>query len=393
VAGGGTAVSSLEDLAERFAREVAMVAGRADWEKLRLRWLGRKQGIVRSLLEGIKSIAPAGRRAYGEEVNRLKERVETALAELDARLAAAEREAARRREAVDVTLPGRRHPPGSLHPVTLVIGEMERIFAELGFSVAEGPEVEDDFHNFAALNFPPDHPARDSQDTFFIRERSVGGDGGLLTASIGSPPATPRSPSHPSGGDGDAPTHSRTTDDTGGMRLLRTHTSPVQIRTMLARRPPIRVICPGRVYRHDNDLRHSPMFHQVEALVVAEGITVGHLKGTIEAFCKRLFTPRTEIRLRPSYFPFTEPSAEVDVTCPFCAGGGCEVCSQTGWMEILGCGMVDPRVLAACGIDPDVYSGFAFGLGIDRVAMIRYGIGNIRLLFENDLRLLRQVRG
>ncbi|HVT16465.1 MAG TPA: phenylalanine--tRNA ligase subunit alpha [Thermoanaerobaculia bacterium] len=404
MAGGGTAVSSLEDLAERFAREVAEVAGRAGWEKLRLRWLGRKQGIVRSLLEGIKSIAPAGRRAYGEEVNRLKERVETALAELDARLAAAEREAARRREAVDVTLPGRRHPPGSLHPVTLVIGEMERIFAELGFSVAEGPEVEDDFHNFAALNFPPDHPARDTQDTFFLVPTGlVGGDGGLLTASIGSPPATP--PGSPSrfpeaagslpggaGGEGDAPAHSLTTDH-GGVRLLRTHTSPVQIRTMLARRPPIRVICPGRVYRHDNDLRHSPMFHQVEALVVAEGITVGHLKGTIEAFCKRLFTPRTEIRLRPSFFPFTEPSAEVDVTCPFCAGGGCEVCSQTGWMEILGCGMVDPRVLATCGIDPDVYSGFAFGLGIDRVAMIRYGIGNIRLLFDNDLRLLRQVRG
>ena len=220
-------------------------------------------------------------------------------------------------------------------------------FAELGFSVAEGPEVEDDYHNFEALNFPPDHPARDTQDTFFLVD-------GLL---------------------------------------LRTHTSPVQVRTMLARRPPIRVICPGRVYRQDNDLRHSPMFHQVEGLVVAEGITMGHLKGTLEAFLRRLFTPQTKVRLRPSFFPFTEPSAEVDVTCPFCGGKGCETCSRSGWMEILGCGMVDPRVLAACGIDPQVYSGFAFGMGPDRVAMIRYGLSNIRVLFDNDERLLRQVLG
>jgi phenylalanyl-tRNA synthetase alpha chain len=247
---------------------------------------------------------------------------------------------------VDVTLPGRRPELGSLHPVTRVRREVEEIFAELGYSVAEGPEVEDDFHNFEALNFPPDHPARDTQDTFFLRN-------GLL---------------------------------------LRTHTSPVQIRTMLARKPPIRVICPGRVYRADNDLRHSPMFHQVEGLAVAEGITFGHLKGTLEAFIHRLFSPDTGVRLRPSFFPFTEPSVEVDITCPFCRGGGCETCSKTGWMEILGAGMVDPRVLANCKIDPEVYTGFAFGLGLDRVAMIRYGIPNIRALFENDERLLRQVR-
>jgi len=224
---------------------------------------------------------------------------------------------------------------------------MIEIFAELGYSVAEGPEVEDDYHNFEALNFPRDHPARDTQDTFFLKN-------GLL---------------------------------------LCTHTSPVQIRTMLARRPPIRVICPGRVYRNDNTLRHSPMFHQIEGLAVAEGITFGHLKGTLEAFLKRLFTPATEVRLRPSFFPFPEPSAEVDVTCSFCRGKGCEVCSGSGWMEILGCGMVDPRVLEGCGIDPDRYSGFAFGMGPDRVAMNRYDVGNIRLLFENDERLLRQVRG
>jgi phenylalanyl-tRNA synthetase alpha chain len=348
-AGGGDAEaprqSELADLEARFDREAAAVGGRAAWEELRVRWIGRKQGLIRALLDGIKEVAGPERRAYGEGVNRLKQRAEGRLAALDAELAAREREAELASAAIDVTLPGRRTPPGRLHPVTHVMQDMERIFAELGFSVAEGPEVEDDYHNFAALNFPPDHPARDAQDTFFLRN-------GLL---------------------------------------LRTHTSPVQIRTMLARRPPIRVICPGRVYRQDNDLRHSPMFHQIEGLVVAEGITVGHLKGTLLAFLRRLFSPETEIRLRPSFFPFTEPSAEVDVSCPFCRGAGCEVCSGSGWMEILGCGMVDPRVLAACGIDPDVYSGFAFGMGPDRVAMIRYDIPNIRLLFENDERLLRQV--
>jgi phenylalanyl-tRNA synthetase alpha chain len=350
VTAGGPAAprrSDLGDLAARFEQEAAAVTGRAAWEELRRRWVGRKQGLIRALLDGLKEVAPDERRAQGEAVNRLKQRAEARLAELDAELTARERAAAAAGAAVDVTLPGRRRPPGSLHPVTLVMQEMERIFAELGFSVAEGPEVEDDFHNFAALNFPPDHPARDAQDTFFLRN-------GLL---------------------------------------LRTHTSPVQIRTMLARRPPIRVICPGRVYRQDNDLRHSPMFHQVEGLVVAEGITVGHLKGTLLAFLRRLFSPQTEIRLRPSFFPFTEPSAEVDVSCPFCRGAGCEVCSGSGWMEILGCGMVDPRVLAACGIDPDVFTGFAFGMGPDRVAMIRHDIPNIRLLFDNDERLLRQVRG
>jgi phenylalanyl-tRNA synthetase alpha chain len=332
---------------EEFEAAAREVRDRDAWEALRVQWVGRKQGLLRTLLDDIKKVEPAERRAYGEAVNRLKVLVESRLAELDEELTAREREASRRAAAVDVTLPGRRPLLGSLHPVTLVIAEMEQIFAEMGYSVAEGPEVEDDYHNFEALNFPKDHPARDTQDTFFLED-------GLL---------------------------------------LRTHTSPVQIRTMLSRRPPIRVICPGRVFRNDNDLRHSPMFHQVEGLAVAEGITVGHLKGTILAFMRRLFSPTTEIRMRPSFFPFTEPSAEVDVTCQNCQGQGCEVCSGTGWMEILGCGMVDPRVLHGCGIDPDVYSGFAFGMGVDRVAMNRYGIPNIRLLFDNDERLLRQVRG
>lgn len=331
---------------EAFEKEATAVADRRSWEALRVRWIGRKQGIVRSLLAELKDVEPQQRRDFGRGVNQLKRRVEARLAELDDRLTAAERAELRMSAAVDVTLPGRRPDLGALHPVSLVTQHIVDIFTGLGYSVADGPEVEDDFHNFAALNFPADHPARDTQDTFFLE------DG----------------------------------------RLLRTHTSPVQIRTMLARKPPIRVICPGRVYRHDNDLRHSPMFHQVEGLAVGEGITMGDLKGTLEAFIQRLFTPDTGVRLRPSYFPFTEPSAEVDITCPFCHGEGCRTCSATGWMEILGAGMVDPRVLANCGIDPHIYTGFAFGLGIDRVAMIRYGIPNIRILFENDERLLRQVR-
>lgn len=333
--------------AGRFEEESSQAADRAAWEDLRVRWVGRKQGIVRSLLSRTGQVPAEDRKVYGKAVNDLNSRVEARLAELDEALSAREREAVRRAAAVDVTLPGRRPGVGSLHPITRVNREMERIFAEIGYSVAEGPEVETDYHNFEALNFPQDHPARDTQDTLFLKNGF----------------------------------------------LLRTHTSPVQIRTMLSRKPPIRVICPGRVFRNDNDLRHSPMFHQVEGLAVAEGLTVGHLKGTLLAFLRRLFAPDVEIRLRPSFFPFTEPSAEVDVTCQSCKGKGCAVCSGTGWMEILGCGMVDPRVLDECGIDPDRYSGYAFGMGVDRVAMNRYGISNIRLLFDNDERLLRQVRG
>ncbi len=337
--------ASLAEQFRKFEQEARGIDDRESWDAVRRRWIGRKQGIVRTLLGRLKEIDPADRREYGQEVNRLKELVESRLAEVDERLRADERSQAQRSAAVDVTLPGRRPAIGSIHPVNLVIQEIVEIFAALGYSVAEGPEVEDDYHNFEALNFPPEHPARDTQDTFFLE------DG----------------------------------------RVLRTHTSPVQIRTMLERKPPIRVICPGRVYRHDNDLRHSPMFHQVEGLAVAEGITMGDLKGTLEAFIQKLFTPDTGVRLRPSYFPFTEPSAEVDITCPFCRGQGCRVCSRSGWMEILGAGMIDPRVLEGCDIDPRIYSGFAFGLGVDRVAMIRYGIPNIRLLFDNDQRLLRQI--
>ena len=343
----GAAVPSPNEL-ERLAAEaeaaIAAAVDRAAWERLRVTWLGTRQGRLRAL-QGLIPRA-ADKRAFGQAFNRLKERVEGALAARDEALAAAESAARGDRARLDVTLPGRRPRVGALHPVTLVARRIEEIFRGLGYSVALGPEVEDDRFNFALLNFPDDHPARDAQDTLFL------GDG----------------------------------------RLLRTHTSPVQIRTLLARRPPIRVICPGRVYRNDNDLRRSPMFHQVEGLCVAEGITVGDLKGTLEAFVTRLFSAATAIRLRPSYFPFTEPSCEVDITCQICSGAGCPTCSGSGWMEILGAGMVDPRVLENCALDPDRYSGFAFGLGLDRVAMNRWKIPNIRLLFESDERLLRQVR-
>lgn len=344
----------LAKLTEELRAAADAVTDRESWDALRLAWLGRKQGRLKSLMGRMKDLPKEDRPIWGQGVNALKQEVEARLAELDQTLSAEELASKRQEAALDVTLPGRRPRLGALHPVTRATRVIEDIFKELGYSVAEGPEVEDDFHNFEALNFPPGHPARETQDTFFVESGSL---------------------------------------------VLRTHTSPVQIRTMLARKPPIRVICPGRVYRNDNDLRHSPMFHQVEGLAVAEGITLGDLKGTLEAFIKRLFSADTGMRLRPSFFPFTEPSAEVDITCPFCRGGGttadgepCGTCSKTGWIEILGAGMVDPRVLAGCDIDPDRYSGFAFGLGIDRVAMIRYGVPNIRTLFENDERLLRQVR-
>ncbi|KAB2964995.1 MAG: phenylalanine--tRNA ligase subunit alpha [Thermoanaerobaculia bacterium] len=335
----------LERLAAAAESAIAAVADRAGWESLRVEWAGARQGRLRDL-QALIRLAP-DKRAFGQAFNQLKSRVEAALARRDEELADGERAARLAAAREDVTLPGRRPATGSLHPVTHVARQIEEIFRGLGYSVAEGPEVEDDRTNFALLNFPDDHPARDAQDTLMLA------DG----------------------------------------RLLRTHTSPVQIRTMLARQPPIRVICPGRVFRNDNDLRHSPMFHQVEGLCVAEGITVGDLKGTLLAFVQRLFAADTRIRLRPSFFPFTEPSCEVDISCQLCGGSGCPTCSLTGWMEILGAGMVDPRVLANCGIDPDRYSGFAFGLGLDRVAMNNWGIPNIRSLFESDERLLRQVRG
>lgn len=326
--------------------EAALAAAGSDAaqvEAVRVRFAGRRSGLLRELEERLKSLPREEKPLYGKALNEFKRLMEERLA---AAIAAAEA-AQDRREVVDVTLPGRKPLVGALHPVTLVRREIEEIFLRMGYSVADGPEVEDDWHNFEALNFPSDHPARDSQDTFFLAN---------------------------------------------GM-LLRTHTSPVQIRTMETTKPPIRVVIPGRVYRCDSDLRHAPMFHQIEGLVVDEGITFGHLKATLEAFVHVLFDPQLAVRFRPSFFPFTEPSAEVDITCVLCFGKGCSMCSGSGWIEILGSGMVDPRVLSACKLDPARHTGFAFGCGLDRVALLKYRLPDLRLLFSGDERLLRQFAG
>jgi phenylalanyl-tRNA synthetase alpha chain len=329
----------------REAREaVAAAQSSAELEKVRVGFLGR-QGALTQLLRSLGALAPEERPAVGAAANDAKDQLE---ALLDARLAAAldtERRAERARERVDLTLPGRRPPRGALHPLTRVLDEIVAIFAGLGFSVAEGPEVETDYYNFEALNIPRDHPARDMQDTLYLSEST----------------------------------------------LLRTHTSPVQIRAMKAQRPPVRIIVPGKVYRRDvADMSHSPMFHQVEGLAVDRNITMGDLKGTLELFAREMFGPGSRIRFRPSFFPFTEPSAEVDVLCFVCSGAGCRLCKQGGWLEILGSGMVHPQVLKNVGYDPEEVTGWAFGMGIERIAMLKYGIDDLRLFFENDVRFLRQ---
>lgn len=334
----------LEQVRLEFDR--ALAAAGADprlLEEVRVQFAGRKSGVLRQLEERLASLPREEKPAFGKGLNELKAYIEGQLKAASQKVQATKS----KKEEVDVTLPGRKPILGALHPVTLVRREIEEIFLRMGYSVADGPEVEDDWHNFEALNIPPDHPARDTQDTFYL-------PGGLL---------------------------------------LRTHTSPVQIRTMEQYRPPIRVIIPGRVYRRDSDLRHSPMFHQVEGLVVDQGVSFAHLKATLEAFVHRLFDPSLKVRLRPSFFPFTEPSAEVDITCVLCRGEGCGVCSGSGWVEILGAGMVDPRVFRAVGIDPGRFTGFAFGLGLDRVAMLKYQIPDLRLLFAGDERMLRQFPG
>lgn len=333
-------LAELERVRSEFLAELAAAGDEAALEAVRVRFAGRRSGLLRELEDRLKTLSREDKPHFGKALNEFKGLVEERLAAAQETLGRAPRTA----EQVDVSLPGRRPPVGSLHPVTLVRREIEEIFLRMGYSVADGPEVEDDWHNFEALNMPPGHPARDNQDTFYL-------PGGLV---------------------------------------LRTHTSPVQIRSMETMELPIRVVCPGRVYRKDSDLRHSPMFHQLEALVVGEGITFGHLKSSLEAFLGVLFDPSLAVRLRPSFFPFTEPSAEVDITCFQCRGAGCGLCSGSGWIEILGAGMVDPRVFAACGIDPQRYTGFAFGLGLDRVALLKYGVPDLRLLFAGDERLLRQ---
>ena len=308
-----------------------------------MRLLGKK-GLLTEQLKGLGALSAAERPAAGQTINDAKASIQAALEMHRIRLEQAAMEQDLARGIIDVTLPGRGQEAGSLHPVTRTRLRIERIFAQAGFQVATGPEVEDDFHNFEALNIPKNHPARAMHDTFYF----------------------------PDG------------------RLLRTHTSPVQIRSMRAQRPPLAVIAPGRVYRCDSDLTHTPMFHQVEGIVVGERISFANLKAMLHTFVERFFEQPLGMRLRPSYFPFTEPSAEVDIECVFCHGQGCRVCKQTGWLEILGCGMIHPNVLVAAGVDSEQWQGYAFGMGIERLAMLRYGVDDLRLFFENDLQFLKQ---
>jgi phenylalanyl-tRNA synthetase alpha chain len=333
----------VDSIADEARAAIARAGTAAELEQIRVRYLGR-QGALTTLLRSLGSLPEQERPRVGAAANEAKRELEALVESRLNETREAERRQQRSRTRHDLTLPGRRPVQGSLHPLTIVNDEIISIFVGLGFSVAEGPEVEDDYHNFEALNFPRDHPARDMQDTFYLGEDA----------------------------------------------LLRTHTSPVQIRTMQAQRPPVRIICPGRVYRRDADITHSPMFHQVEGLAVDRNVSMGDLKGTLELFARAMFGPRSKIRFRPSFFPFTEPSAEVDVLCFLCGGGGCRVCSQSGWLEILGSGMVHPQVLRNVGYDPEEVTGWAFGMGVERIAMLKYGVDDIRLFFENDLRLLRQ---
>lgn len=313
-------------------------------EALRIQYLGKK-GELTAVMKGMGKLSAEERPVIGQLANEVRRSLESALDEKKAALEAAAADEKLKRETIDVTMPGRRTPLGKTHPLTSVLDDLNDIFIGMGFSIADGPDVELDYYNFEALNIPKDHPARDTQDTFYIDDNI----------------------------------------------LLRTQTSSVQIRVMEQQKPPIRVIAPGRVYRSDAvDATHSPVFHQVEGLVVDKGITMGDLKGTLEVFLKKLYGEDTQLRFRPHHFPFTEPSAEVDISCFNCGGKGCPICKGEGWIEILGCGMVHPKVLQGCQIDPEVYSGFAFGMGLERVAMFRYNIDDLRLFYENDIRFLEQ---
>ena len=336
----------LEALREQALHELESLRVPKDLEEFRIRVMGKK-GTLTEVLRGMGSLPADERPKVGQLVNQLRSELETALAKREAEIQDALKAKRLREETLDVTMPGKRPAIGGLHPLNIVLEDMIDIFQSMGFDVVDGPEVETDQYCFEKLNLPKDHPARDMQDTFYITENL----------------------------------------------LLRTQTSAAQARVMEQRKPPIRIICPGRVYRADEvDATHSPVFHQVEGLVVDKGITMCDLKGVLEQFAHEIYGPETKVKFRPSCFPFTEPSVEVDVTCSECGGKGCRVCKGSGWIEILGAGMVHPHVLAGCGIDPEEYSGFAFGIGLDRLTTTRYKISDIRLLFENDLRFLEQFR-
>lgn len=334
----------LKKISSDALAEIASAVFEQELDAARVKYLGKK-GALTAILRGMGALEPNERREIGEAANIVRNELESAVADKSAQLKKAALEKRLIDEKTDVTLPGRSKPCGRLHPLQIIENRIRDIFVEMGFNVVEGPEVESVYNNFDALNAPADHPSRDFQDTFYINETT----------------------------------------------LLRTQTSPVQIRAMAGKTPPIRIISPGRTYRSDDvDATHSPMFHQVEGLVVDRGITMADLKGTLDIFARSLFGAETRTRLRPHNFPFTEPSAEVDVSCFMCGGKGCRLCKGDGWIEILGAGMVHPSVLAGCGIDPEIYSGFAFGMGLERVTMIRYNIDDMRLLYENDVRFLAQ---
>lgn len=334
---------AIADIRSRAAADIAGAANAQELSTIRVRFLGKK-GELTSLLRGMGKLPAEERPKAGKLVNQLRDELEASISQREAELQSQQQEAQLKKEALDISLPGRPYQRGRKHPVIQALEDIKTIFVSMGYQVVEGPEIELDYYNFEALNVPQDHPARDMQDTFYLTDNL----------------------------------------------LLRSQTSPVQVRTMEQQDPPVRIIAPGKVYRSDADVTHSPMFHQVEGLLVDKGITLSHLKGTLQVFAERMFGPETKTRFRPSYFPFTEPSAEVDVSCTMCRGAGCRVCSNTGWLELLGSGMVDARVLAKVGYSPDSYSGFAFGMGIERAAMLKYGINDIRLFYDNDIRFLEQ---
>lgn len=336
--------AALENIKKAALENLKACKDLAELDSVRVRFLGKK-GELTAILKQMGSLSAEERPVIGQLANEVRTYIDTEIKEFDQKLRAQLQKAQLEAETIDVTIPGKRPELGKKHPLTLVLDEVKEIFLGMGFSVAEGPEVELDYYNFEALNIPKNHPARDTQDTFYINENIV----------------------------------------------LRTQTSPVQIRTMENQRPPIRVISPGRVYRSDAvDATHSPLFHQIEGLVVDKGITMADLKGTLEAVAKRLYGNDVSVRFRPHHFPFTEPSAEMDVTCFACHGKGCRLCKGEGYIELLGAGMVHPKVLANCDIDPEVYSGFAFGMGLERMVMRRFNIDDLRLFYENDLRFLNQ---
>lgn len=338
-------MDNLENLAAAARQAIVDAADVPALEDIRVKYLGKK-GELTELLKGLGRLPAEERPAAGAEINRVKDLLQAEITGRRQTLDAAVIAARLAGETIDITLSGRGQQQGGLHPVTRTIERITAFFENIGFDTVEGPEIEDDYHNFGALNIPEHHPARAMHDTFYVDDRTV----------------------------------------------LRTHTSPVQVRVMENHEPPLKIICPGRVYRCDSDLTHTPMFHQVEGLLISEDSSFAELKGTIQEFLRAFFEKDSEVRFRPSYFPFTEPSAEVDIQCVMCGGSGCRVCKQTGWLEVMGCGMVHPQVFRHSGIDSERFTGFAFGMGVERLAMLRYGVNDLRLFFENDLRFLEQFR-